>query len=63
MTSTIVDLRAKAKKELAEWYNEKVVQPFIAKGRELGLSDDEINVAFNIAIQPTLAWNEGGRDG
>jgi hypothetical protein len=55
---TLVDLRAEAKKDLAEWYNKTVVQPFIETGRSLGLTDDEINIAFNVVMYGCMAWNE-----
>ena len=44
---TVFELRVAAKKQLADWYHQSVVSPFIKDCKAAGLSDDETNALYN----------------
>ena len=48
---TVIEIRAKSREALARWWDEKVVQPFLSKCKEEGLTKKETVDLFNEIVR------------
>jgi len=52
-----LDLREEAHKQLVDWYEEKVLKPFIAECKKHNLTDEETAETFEIAANNIIERN------